>query len=858
MKNIHIVAHTHWDREWYFTTQDSLILSDQIFTNVIKTLEKDVKAEFCMDGQTSIVEEYIAIRPDMKERLIKLIKEERITIGPWYTQTDCLYVDGESIIRNLAYGVKQAKEYGSVMKIAYLPDSFGFNVQMPTLIKGCGIDSAIIRRGFDIENTNDSYFKWVGLGNKKINTVHLLEGYGVAYGLNTEESFRNQRLFPYVEEMDNFTSCSDILVCSGGDQVDIINNLDDKINEISSYSTNNYFQSSYNKFFKATELYYKTEYTGELRTGKYDRVHRTIGSVRYDIKKLNNDVEKKLLYTVEPLMAIGKSFGVEIGTELLYKAWKLLMEGQAHDGMGGCITDVVAKQVIDRFLLAKEIADGIENLVKKRISERIGVGPNNVIIFNTDIKEFSGYKIIEFMSNNQDIKIKECEEFEIKDTQYFEGKKDLLVENPEGHVYVNEDPYYKITALVKCNLPALGFKVFNIVEDKNKTAKSIETNISNEFYTISVNNGISVEFKDTGKVIDNFIYLEDCGNDGDTYDFSPLLDDKPVTFKFNKCKTIVGKSYQKIIASVVFELPLTLEDRINDNNRVLNSAKLEIELLRGSKLMNCNLIVDNKALSHRLRLAIKSDINTTQSIASVPCGFITRNIDEVKKHTCEENYCESMIDIEVLDELVALSNGNTLSVVTKGIKEYQVEEDILYLTLFSSTGELGKPNLIYRPGRASGDTTKKGHVMIPTPSAQLLGEVDFNFAIEFKDSEFDELAGQKLITKYNQPSIYYQAQVINKFINRLDNKIQPLQENNMIDIRKFSLLQINNDDVELSSISPSLYDDKYILRIKNATSNTIDLNSLGIVDYQVVNAIEEEQVTSVIEKYDFVSLKISL
>ncbi|EQF48196.1 glycosyl hydrolases family 38 N-terminal domain protein, partial [Clostridioides difficile CD170] len=41
MIKAHIVNHTHWDREWYFTSGDALVLSEQLFTDVIDELERN-------------------------------------------------------------------------------------------------------------------------------------------------------------------------------------------------------------------------------------------------------------------------------------------------------------------------------------------------------------------------------------------------------------------------------------------------------------------------------------------------------------------------------------------------------------------------------------------------------------------------------------------------------------------------------------------------------------------------------------------------------------------------------------------------------------------------------------------------
>lgn len=51
MVNAHIIQHTHWDREWYFTNEDAIVLSDQVFTEVLDELERNPKVNFCLDGQ---------------------------------------------------------------------------------------------------------------------------------------------------------------------------------------------------------------------------------------------------------------------------------------------------------------------------------------------------------------------------------------------------------------------------------------------------------------------------------------------------------------------------------------------------------------------------------------------------------------------------------------------------------------------------------------------------------------------------------------------------------------------------------------------------------------------------------------
>ena len=62
-------------------------------------------------------------RPQDKERISKLVNDGRLVIGPWYTQTDQLVISGESIVRNMYYGMKRCESFGKYMNVGYVPDS---------------------------------------------------------------------------------------------------------------------------------------------------------------------------------------------------------------------------------------------------------------------------------------------------------------------------------------------------------------------------------------------------------------------------------------------------------------------------------------------------------------------------------------------------------------------------------------------------------------------------------------------------------------------------------------------------------------------------------------------------------------
>ena len=103
----YVISHTHWDREWYQSFQNYRYRLVRMMDNLIDGLEKDDSYKvFHLDGQSIVLNDYLEIRPERKERLRKLIQEGRILIGPWYVMPDEFLISGESLVKNLQMGHK--------------------------------------------------------------------------------------------------------------------------------------------------------------------------------------------------------------------------------------------------------------------------------------------------------------------------------------------------------------------------------------------------------------------------------------------------------------------------------------------------------------------------------------------------------------------------------------------------------------------------------------------------------------------------------------------------------------------------------------------------------------------------------
>ena len=74
---VHIIPHSHWDKEWYFTSSRSKIYLIKHIKEVLDVLEnKEDFGFFLMDAQSSLIEDYLKYCPSDEERLKKLISEK--------------------------------------------------------------------------------------------------------------------------------------------------------------------------------------------------------------------------------------------------------------------------------------------------------------------------------------------------------------------------------------------------------------------------------------------------------------------------------------------------------------------------------------------------------------------------------------------------------------------------------------------------------------------------------------------------------------------------------------------------------------------------------------------------------------
>ncbi|MEZ8485139.1 mannosylglycerate hydrolase [Vibrio splendidus] len=743
---VHITPHMHWDREWYFTTEESRILLVNNMEEIMNRLESDPEYKYyVLDGQTAVLEDYFAIKPENTERVKALVEAGKLIIGPWYSQTDTMQVSGESIVRNMMYGIRDCMKFGDAMKIGYLPDSFSMSSQLPMIYNGFDITRAMFWRGCsERHGTNKTEFLWQSNDGSEVTAQVLPLGYAIGKYLPQDEEGLRARLDKYFPVLEKPSVTKDILLPNGHDQMPIqkdIFEVMDKLREI--YPDREFSMSRFEEVFEKVEAARDQLDTikGEFNDGKYMRVHRTISSTRMDIKLIHAEIENKIVNILEPLASIAWTLGFEYHHGLIEKMWKESMKNHAHDSIGCCCSDKVHAEILNRYILADDMATNLIHFYKRKIVDHMQdrEGCDKLAMFN-----LSPYEREEVVNTTITIRAQEFSIFDENENpvEYFiQDKRQIDPGKVDRQIvhYGNYDPFMEFDIQIKRTVPAMGFTTLHVQGNEKGAVKVAEQKdylLENEYYRINVNdNGTLTIFdKETEQVFDQVLRLEDGSDDGDEYDYSPSRQEWLLYSDEFPVETSIDHQGFQSVANIAFlmNVPANLaerEERTGQNGFV--EAQCQVVLKQGSRRIEVRMELDNQADDHRVRVLVPTPFVSETVVADNQFGCITRPTNDPAMAVWEEEkWKEAPVPVYQLMNFAALENGNAgMAIMSNGLREFEViasqgdeNRDTFALTLFRGIGVLGKEELLLRPGRPSG-------IKIPTPDSQVRGKLVCEFTL---------------------------------------------------------------------------------------------------------------------------------
>ncbi len=780
MKKIFIIHHTHWDYEWYFTKQESEIQLQYHIREIFKGVKDGSIKKYLLDGQTSLIETFANFNYKKIKDYKKIFKDGEIIVGPWYTQSDQFLVSIESIYQNLNIGISDAKQLGIKNKVAYVPDSFGQNPEIIDVYKHFKLDTLVFWRGLDPKKTNNVCFKWKN-ENNSIDTLNIRHGYYYGSILYDEKY-----LFDYIKEYEETFPNQNIIIPAGGDQrapdcdiEKIISKFNEKSKEYKMELV------SYEKL--KNEYQIKDNINGEMLNGAYSKIHRSIYSTRNDIKKLNYEVQNLIIKQTTPLMIMADEIGIEYEGSLLENIWRDILKCHAHDSVTGCNSDITNKHIKDRLIKIKEQLLSLNDYLIRKVSEG-SLKNNEILLLNT--LGFDREVEQEILINTK-LKNFKLVDMENQEVEFSIINREKFNSGSIGEKSKKELDYYQTKIKIRNEIEAYSFKKYKVEEvnyslDKREYKYELKKTLLKDFY----------------------LTIEDDA--GDNYDFSysekhEKLEIQLTSFNIKKntlTKTINWKGEKLFIK-------ITIDEKSGAN-------KLSFEIdNKGASNFRIQLVSDVK---------LKKDSHNYMGISRVQQR---NNIDPNLGNWENDNWKEMPSSIFPMLDGVEIANNKWI--ITNGIHEYEIYDKNVAVTLMRSVDALGKPNLIRRPGKASGQEFK----YIESNDSKMLGV----FTTDIYIVNSDKYSIRKKIDNLLNDLLYYQVQEYNRFTGPL--KYFTSNKNEELNFNNSNLKEIKpNNKIDILGISK---DKKGIsLRILNDTDEPIHEYEKKIKPHEItVVRIEE-------------------
>jgi alpha-mannosidase len=169
-------GHAHIDVVWLWTMLDTRRKAVHTFSTVCNLLEE--YPDFVFFQSQPVLYEFVKeLEPELFEKIKKYIGEDRwIPEGCMWVESDCNMPSGESLIRQILCGKKFFKEqFNKETHIAWLPDTFGFNANLPQILKKSGVEYFSTSKISWSKYTRFPYdaFLWKGIDGSSVLSLFL-------------------------------------------------------------------------------------------------------------------------------------------------------------------------------------------------------------------------------------------------------------------------------------------------------------------------------------------------------------------------------------------------------------------------------------------------------------------------------------------------------------------------------------------------------------------------------------------------------------------------------------------------------------------------------------------------------------
>ena len=775
--DVHAIVHTHFDREWYEQRWSYLA---RLITQVDRLLDMMVEEPSfaaTLDGQSILIHDYLGVAPARATELRQRIEEGRLAVGPWWVLADLMIPTGETMLRNLGIGIREARSAGSASVVGYVPDMFGLPAQTPQVLQLAGLDFCVTWRGFGVDVPLEHI--WEAPDGSTVVTSLLAP---LAYAMAAD--FLDA---PYDKPLDTVVRYAAAGRPSG--QVPLMLGGDHWLPTqptIDAVRAAGYQWTTVDGLRRAVLERTANGSLLELNRGEaYSNGHTLILpgvlSARAPLRRANKLVEHSLI-THEAFIAALGTAGPSSSAARVDALWRYWLENTAHDSICGCSTDEVHKHTEVRV---SETSAGLGGL--SREASKAAIGQEGLRVNRIWVRDFS-------LDANDDLGVHEFGAFTLDRLGGGRLTLDWLhLAKPVHQVILRssdgseiparvrprrsyddsghrEDSHSVYQHTVEAFLPSgtsapLALTTLSVepVADSVATQWESGSSIADGHTRVEVTSQGALTITDlaTGHVLPGAFTVRDVADRGDSYDFDPLPRDIAVTglreIKTRVCRDPLGA---RLEISGLLTTPRSLNDDRASRTPYLVDNAVTIDVLLPHATpgeVHVEVTVDNRAEDHRLRVVIPTGIKTPTSKADAAFMMMERAIedtelDRVARGEIEQGALDGTSQSNFpVEGFVAVTDGERIvCVAVDGISEFQAVHDgagnaEIELTVLRAFGFLSRYDLRCRRWEAGPP--------VPTPGGQIPGPVTQRFTVKIAGAGWSDSDSADLARRLQRPVV---------------------------------------------------------------------------------------------------------
>ena len=770
---VHIISHSHWDREWYQSFESHRMKLIELVDNILDKVENDPEfGGFFLDGQVIAIDDYLEIRPEKRAQVEKCIREGKVQTGPWYILQDEFLTSGEACVRNLQVGMQEAEQYGAVGNVGYFPDAFGNAGQMPQVLKQAGMDAVVFGRGVKPIGPNNevtggqyestySEMMWASPDGTKLPGILFANWYNNGVEIPVDEAEAKVFWDKKLADARKFAATHQLLMMNGCDHQPLQKNITEAIRVARKlYPDVEFIHSDFKKYVEAMEKEISENFStvkGELTSQETDGrwTLANTASSWIGLKQDNRAGETALERKAEPAAAMADVMGKAYPEDQMIYSWKKLMQNHPHDSICGCSVDEVNEEMKTRFAKSRQVADAIYDESVEYLTNKVNTAalPGDgekipFVVWNTS-GETKSQVVEKELHLFRDYNLFVWDSYEAAEKVEFPA---MVLRDADGNVVPAKiadagvafgydlpddrfrQPYMakKVLVTFEAEVPALGYRTYYLEtaeQAQDVDVVSADENVlENDAVKVVVNADGSYNLLDkkTGRMYENLGFYEDTGDMGNEYIYIQDSGKQVVSTKGMKAeiscveknafRTVVEICHKMMVPSGMGEELLRQREMcIDPYTRVANRSSELVEMD-----VKTVLTLEKSAKGLRVATTICNQAKDHRVRVILPTGLDTSMhmadsaFEVVRRNNRHNDTWTNPCGCERQQCFVAMEDAKGgLLVANRGLYEYEILEDqgnAVAVTLLRCVAEMGDWGYF------------------PTPKAQQIG----TFCLEFE------------------------------------------------------------------------------------------------------------------------------